>query len=212
MAEMFLRTSGHMRDLLPACAEKRHKSSQSRVATKLLNRLLSHFRIFCGWIGKKGMVKSLRYYLPHVPAAELRVCTVAKTSKSWAESGIDVREKVKEAMDLDWRFGLMILAQVSFGLRRIEVIQLQPWKNHEGDKIHIRKTKGGRPRDIYIETDAQREILEFIKSKLKASETLGWTHRTDGSKASPVPSLENGHEYFAPPEGQFFAPLERNSG
>lgn len=154
------------------------------LAPKTMQGYLSHFRIFCGWIGKKGMVKAIGYYLPDVPAADLRVRTIAKKSKSWAESGIDVREKVKEAMGLDWRFGLMILTQVSFGFRRIEVIQFQPWKNHEGDKIHIRKTKGGRPRDIYIETDAQREILEFIKSQLKASEALGWTHRTDGSKAS----------------------------
>ena len=127
---------------------------------KTIQGYLSHLRTFCGWIGKKGLVKDVYHYLPHVPKGELRVKTVAEKSKSWAEVGIDVGAKAAEAAALDWRFGLMIMAQVAFGLRRMEVLQMQPWKNDKGDKFAAYATKGGRPRDIEIDTPVQRAVLD----------------------------------------------------
>ncbi|RYF52128.1 MAG: hypothetical protein EOO38_01295 [Cytophagaceae bacterium] len=153
------------------------------LSPKTMQGYLSHIRIFCGWIGKGGMVKTLRAYLPNVPAAELRVSTVATKSKSWAEAGIDVQEKIADALALDWRFGYMLMSQVAFGLRAHEAIQFKPWKYERDGRLSFDKTKGGRPRDVFIDTDAQRAILELIKSKLKKNETLGWTHRPNGQLA-----------------------------
>jgi integrase len=142
---------------------------------------LSHLRIFCGWIGKSNMVKGIYHYLPDVPRDQLRVKTVAERSKSWTENGIDVAAKIREADAIDWRFGLMLRLQLSFGLRRMEVIQAVPWKNDHVNKFAAYATKGGRPRDIYIDTPEQRQVLDMVKARLKKNETLGWPTRPDGS-------------------------------
>lgn len=147
---------------------------------KTIQGYLSQLRIFCGWIGKKGLVKDVYYYLPDVPKSELRVRTVTDKSKSWAETGIDVVEMAKQAEALDWRFGCMILVQVAFGLRRIEAIQMEPWKVDKGEKFAVYETKGGRPRDIYIDTPVQRAILDLVKSKVTKGDRLGWRQRKDG--------------------------------
>jgi integrase len=151
---------------------------------KTIQGYLSQLRIFCGWIGKKGLVKDVYYYLPEVSKDDLRVKTVADQSKSWAEMGIDVGAKAAEATALDWRFGLMIMAQVAFGLRRMEVLQMQPWKNDKGDKFAAYATKGGRPRDIDIDTPVQRAVMDLIKSKIGKKDYLGWPTKTDGSAGS----------------------------
>ncbi len=156
---------------------------------KTMQGNLSHLRIFCRWVGKGDMVESLGYYLPDVPKKELKVHTIAGTSKSWAEHGIDVAEKIREADALNWRFGLMLRMQVAFGLRRMEVLQMVPWKNDRGDKFSVYKTKGGRPRDVYIDSDHQRAVLDMVKAHVKKSECLGWTTRPDGSRADLAYSM-----------------------
>lgn len=134
---------------------------------------LSHLRIFSGWIGKGNLVKDIHHYLPDVPRENLKVRTVAKRSKSWSENGIDVAAKIAEADAIDWRFGLMLRLQLSFGLRRMEAVQAVPWKNDHGDKFAAYATNGGRPRDIHIETPEQRQVLDMVKARLKKSEPLG---------------------------------------
>lgn len=153
-------------------------------APKTIQGYLSQLRIFSGWIGKPGLVKDIYHYLPDVPRNELRVNTVAKRSKSWAKMGIDVAEKIDIAMQLDLRFGLQVMAQVAFGLRRLEVLQMKPWKCDKGNRFAVYKTKGGRPRDVDIDTEVQRAVLDLIKSKVGKNEFLGWTQRTDGGPAT----------------------------
>lgn len=151
------------------------------LSAKTIQNYLSTLRIFCGWIGKPGLVKDIYYYLPDVPKAELRTKTVAEKSKSLAANGIEVIEKIELALSIDWRFGCMLMMQVAFGLRRIEAVRMKPWKVDFGNKISVTETKGGRPRDIYIESPVQREALDFVKSKVKGkNETLGWRERVDG--------------------------------
>lgn len=150
---------------------------------------LSHLRIFAGWIDKANMVKDIHHYLPEVPREELKVKTVATRSKSWSENGIDVIEKIKDADEIDWRFGLMLRLQLSFGLRRMEAVQAIPWKNDHGDKFAAYATKGGRPRDIHIETKEQRQVLDMVKARLKKTEPLGWLTRPDGSPADLAYSI-----------------------
>jgi integrase len=157
---------------------------EQKLSPKTIQGYFSHLRIFCVWIGKDGMLKPITHYLHDVPPAELRVTTIAKESKSWAEAGIDVAKMAELAAQLDWRFGLMILAAVAFGLRRMEVLQMKPWKCDKGDKFAVYATKGGRPRDVYIDTEVQRAVLDLIKSKIKKNEHLGWTQRTDGGIAT----------------------------
>lgn len=164
-------------------------------APKTIQGYLSQMRIFSGWIGKAGLVKDIYYYLPEVPKEELRVTAVARKSKSWAEMGIDVAEKVEIALQLEERFGLMILAQVAFGLRRLEVLQMQPWKCDKGNRFSVYKTKGGRPRDVDIDTEVQRAVLDLIKSRVGKSDHFGWKHRSDGAPAT-LEYSERRYNYF----------------
>lgn len=158
-------------------------------APKTMQVNLSHLRIFAGWIGKGNMVKDIHHYLPDVPREELKVRTVATRSKSWSANGIDLIEKIKDADEIDWRFGLMLRLQLSFGLRRMEAVQAIPWKNDHGYKFSVYETKGGRPRDIHIETPEQRQVLDMVKSRLKKTEPLGWLTRPDGSAADLAYSI-----------------------
>jgi site-specific recombinase XerD len=170
---------------------------QNGYKPKTIQGNLSQLRIFCRWIGKGDMVKNAAHYLPDVPHGELRVKTIADKSKSWVANGIDVAEKVREADAIDWRFGMMLRMAVAFGLRRMEVVQCIPWKVDRGDKFAAYKTKGGRPRDIYIDTNEQRKVLDQVKALLKPNEQLGWLTKCDGSKASLEFSLAKWNKMMA---------------
>ena len=102
-----------------------------------IQEYLSKLRVFAGWIGKDGMVKSLPKYLPHVDREKLKVSKVARESKAWSEKGVDIIQKIQEADALDWKFGLMIRMMLAFGLRRKEVAHTRPWKADHGDKLVI---------------------------------------------------------------------------
>lgn len=168
-----------------------------KLAAKTIQGNISTLRIFCRWIGKGEMVKNVQHYLPEVPQSELRVQRVAKSSKSWAAHGIDVAEKVREADLLDKRFGAMLRLAVAFGLRRHEVVECYPWKVDRGDCFGAYKTKGGRPRNIYIDTDEQRIVLDHIKSIVKKNEYLGWPTKDDGKIADIAFCLGKWHRMLA---------------
>jgi hypothetical protein len=85
---------------------------------------LSILRKFAGWIGKPSMVKPIEAYLPDVDRAALVVSATLTESKAWTTNGINVQEKLEQAFRLNERFGLMLLAQVTFGLRMKEALCL----------------------------------------------------------------------------------------
>lgn len=91
----------------------------------------------------------------------------------------------------------MLRMAVAFGLRRMEVIQCIPWKVDQGNKSAPYKTKGGRPRDIYIDTDEQRKVLDHVKALLKLNERMGWLTQCDGSIASLEYSLAKWNKMLA---------------
>lgn len=99
-----------------------------------------------------------------------------------AKLGIEFREYVKETgkqIELDpekleqvrdAHLKLSLELQAQFGLRREEAMKFQPnyairLGGPEGDFIRLKQswTKGGRPRDIPILHEAQRELLERVR-------------------------------------------------
>lgn len=148
-----------------------------RLKPKTIEGYLNRLRVVCNKINKRGMVKTLKQYLPEVSPEDLVVSTVAKKSKSWNEAGIDISAKIEEADQLDWRFGIMIRLMLAFGLRRKEVLTCCP-SNSASDGIVWRvnpgEAKGGRPRLIMIETQLQRDVIKFMNSRLKKGERLRW--------------------------------------
>lgn len=143
---------------------------------KHLITLMTQLNKFDDWIGKPGLTRKKEYYLPEVNPKEFTVFHVATKSKSWSQNGIDVEQKIKQADELNHRFGLMLRIELAFGLRRCEVLQVKPWHDDRGDRLHIRTgiAKGGRPRDIDIDSEGQREILDYVKSRIGKTEFLGW--------------------------------------
>jgi site-specific recombinase XerD len=170
---------------------------QNEYTAKTIQVKLSYLRIYCRWMGKGEMVKDAPHYLPDVPRNDLRVKAAAASSKSWASNGIDVAEKVREADALDIRFGAMLRLAVAFGLRRHEVIECCPWAVDKVTYFAAYKTKGGRPRNIDIDTPEQRAVLDHVKSMVKKRERLGWTTMRDGSAASIDYSLAKWHKMLA---------------
>ncbi len=125
---------------------------------------ISSMRIFCVWLGKKGMVHKSTDYVRD--PASVRRSMVAKEDLSWTGKGVDhlkilndirslkhpLSEKVAVWLELCWAFGLRIQEAVEF--MPIEY-------NMNGEVLEITKgTKGKRPRSVPIENDWQREILE----------------------------------------------------
>jgi site-specific recombinase XerD len=168
-----------------------------KLASSTMQNYLYHFRRLACWIGKKGMVKDLPYYLPNAPKSDTQVRTVAKKSKSWTEAGIDVKKKIEEAAALDLRFSYMLRAQLAYGFRGHEVLQFQPWAYENEGKLTFDKTKNGRMRDVFLATDEQRALLEELKGMLKKNEALGWPFRPDGKAASLEFNKQRYYRYMA---------------
>lgn len=151
---------------------------------KYFTALYSTLNKFQKWVGKPGLVRKRNIYLPEVRESEFRTSQVAGKSKSWIENGIDLEQKIIQADALDMRFGLMLRMMSAFGLRRSEVLQIKPWLDDKIFALEIRPgvAKGGRPRSIQICDANQREVLDFVKSKIAKTEFLGWPSRTYDEK------------------------------
>ncbi len=166
-----------------------------RLKPKTMEGYLNRLRVVCNKINKRGMVKTLRQYLPEVPPEDLVVTTVASKSKSWSEAGLDIRAKIVEADQLDERFGIMIRLMLAFGLRRKEVLTCHP-STSVGDgivwRINPGEGKGGRPRVIVITTQLQRDVIKFMESKLQKGERLRWKKTPRGLDCN----LKRGEEVY----------------
>jgi hypothetical protein len=158
------------------------------LVAKTMQNQYSRVKIFCGWLGKPGIVNStgvgVAAYLPEIDANALKVLTVTQKSKSWSGNGLDVIKLVKLALAEDTRFGIMALMGLAFGLRKKEQLRLKPWQCDKGSSLEItdNMAKGGRYRSILFETgeygDLQRWCLDKAKAACRKSETLGWPRRT----------------------------------
>ncbi len=62
--------------------------------------------------------------------------------------------------------------QAAFGLRREESMKIRLKESDKGTHLHIKNSKGGRPRSIPITTKSQRELLEEIKPLVGAGSLI----------------------------------------
>ncbi|MES2027043.1 MAG: phage integrase N-terminal domain-containing protein [Pseudomonadota bacterium] len=155
------------------------------IANATIQARLSGLRIMCRWVGKGNMVKSVYEYLPHIERTILMPIKTAQSSKSWCAHGVDIMEKIKQADRCDMHFGLMIRMELAFGLRRMEVLQLKPFKSDLGTRLRIYEAKNGRLRDIDIETPEQRQVLDMVKANMKSKlSPMGWQQTARGKIAT----------------------------
>lgn len=123
---------------------------------------LSIFRSFADWIGKAGMVQSIKHY---VDSETLSRSSIATEDKSWSAKGIDVAAKIEQVRDKDARVALQLELQAAFGLRAREAMQLRPYIADKGTYLAITVgTKGGRDRVEPIDIAEKRALLERAKT------------------------------------------------
>lgn len=127
-----------------------------------LQKYHSFLRTLERWIGKRGMVLDVRQYLREPTRAE-RV-RVATADKSWSAKGIDVAERIEEVSKEDEQVAACLQLQAQLGLRAQEAWQLRPAENDRETMVDVvHGTKGGLPREVPVQTEAQRQVLELAK-------------------------------------------------
>ena len=110
---------------------------------------LSHLRWWAGKIGKP-------FALPE-GNGRLGIENRIYVQEQGKQTALDP-DKLAQVKDEHLRLSLELQAQ--FGLRREEAIKFQPAYAIRPNRIHLKPswTKGGRPRDIPVRNDAQREL------------------------------------------------------
>jgi integrase len=151
-----------------------------------IQKYLSHLRVFELWIGKRGMVRSTEEYAGD--PALVRRSAVALEDKTWKRDNIDVETTIARVSARDPWVGAEMRLQVTFGARVRESIMFRPHKD-AGEEVvtFFRGTKGGRKRQVRIETDAQREALAAAKALVKTQE---------GFLADPARDMRSNYRRF----------------
>lgn len=130
-------------------------------APSTIQNKLSVLRVYCGWIGKKGMVRSPEYYV--TDASQVKRITATRVDKSWDSK--NVSDLIAAVSQKDTIVGMQLKLSNEFGLRRLEAIMLKPHVSDEGAYLHVRAgTKGGRPRMVPISSKQQRSLIEEAKA------------------------------------------------
>jgi len=153
---------------------------QEGVTVKVLHTRISCLRIFARWIGKDGMIKDVRDYLPE---RDLTRRTTAKVNRAWEANGVIPQEVISRARALDERLALMLSMQDAFALRMKESIEMRPANclAESGKVLEIYEgTKGGRLRRIDIDSDYKREVFEWARRLVATGRDgrIRWPNRT----------------------------------
>lgn len=132
----------------------------------------SVFRIFCEWIGKKGMVRDSDEYLTNPEVAKRSY--VASKDKGWVAKGIEILPKIKEVFRKDKYVGIQLLVMWAFGLRAREAWQFHPLAaDLQLNVVAIYwGTKGGRKREIPICNPWQRQVVEMALRNVSSTGSL----------------------------------------
>jgi integrase len=127
-----------------------------------LQKYISVFRVFAGWIGKSGLIGDSATLVPNACLVQRRYAT--ERDKSWSAAEVDVREKLREVTRVDALVGLQLEMQLAFGLRLKEACLLRPHlaDNHTFLAVNW-GTKGGRHRIVPIDTEYKRALVERAK-------------------------------------------------
>jgi site-specific recombinase XerC len=134
-----------------------------------LQKYFSILRVFCGWIGKAGMVRESASMVSS-PEKTKRIYA-AESDKSWETAGVTAEELIQAMREINPRMAsIMRLARV-FGLRLQEAYMIKPHQADQDKYLMINwGTKGGkRRRSVPILTQEQREAIEEAKEFAETS-------------------------------------------
>ncbi len=114
---------------------------------------LTYLRALAQWMGKTNLIGSLDDYADR-EALGLKRSYVAIQDKSWAAHGVDAVAKIEEIAQTCPYTAVQLKLQAAFGLRIEESFMLRPAEAARNPRMLAvtRGTKGGRPREVPIET------------------------------------------------------------
>ena len=148
------------------------------LSSSTLQNRTSVLRTFCTWIGKANMIAPLETYVDDKTL--VRRVQVAQEDKSWTGNGLDFDAKLKEIDAYDLQAGAQMRIIKAFGLRKEEAVCFRPNRARllgaDQNAIYVEfGTKNGLKRHVPIDTEFQREMLEYACRLAKTTEThLGW--------------------------------------
>ncbi len=160
------------------------------LAPATIQTYLSFLRVFELWIGKPGMVKRAEVYARQLslPADTVQRNTVATEDRGWDDASSPIAQTLRKVADLDPWVGAQLRLQAAFGARVKESICFRPRIDATDASVTFdRGTKGGRKREVRIETDAQRAALAHAQALVQ---------REDAPLADPGRTLKQNHWRF----------------
>lgn len=144
----------------------KHWEARQLSASTLANRL-SCLRLLATWIGKPGMIQKSVDFVSHPNL--VRRQQAATEDKSWKAKGVDAMPLIRKVEEFDWRTGLQLKLMLAFGMRMLEAVMFRPIQADLEVVIRVRDgTKGGRERVLRVETEWQRKLLEYAKTKVSS--------------------------------------------
>lgn len=167
----------HVAALMRFWSAHQHFTAMARqepFSAAYIQQQLSILRVFAGWIGKPGLVRSAAAYVDD-PGRVTRH-GAARQDRSWYGHGVDAEELVSQVEATDRHVGVQLRLMMAFGMRRKEAVMFWPHvaevpayalpDGHPSAQrfvsfLRIRRgTKGGRLRYTAVRNDIQRRALE----------------------------------------------------
>ncbi len=159
------------------------------LATATIHNYLSNLRFFAEWINKPGMVRPPEHYVgsgsPHAHRQQ-----VPTSDKSWSANNVDIAATIEQCSKQDAWVGLQLELCWRFALRPKEARHFRPHgavvdrsaaipadaAAFPGVEEFVRiahGTKGGRPRDVPLVSDEQRDLLARLQLLVQVGGYVG---------------------------------------
>lgn len=139
-----------------------HWVAKDLSASSIQNRL-SLLRELARYLNRADVVGPTEMYVTDPRLAQRR--TVAEEDQSWSAQGVDAQVLIDEVSAYDVVTGMQLRLMHAFFLRREEAVMFRP---HKADNVTyiavVDGTKGGRLRNVDIDTDYQRDVLDRAKA------------------------------------------------
>ena len=132
-----------------AAALVREWKRQGRSVGTMKNRT-AHLRWWAARIGRPGVVPSNG------------ALGIANREYVTNEDKSQVLDPEKLKLVKDTHVAMALRLEAAFGLRREEAIKFRPSRDDRGGRIRLKgsTTKGGRPREVPVRNEAQRQLLD----------------------------------------------------
>ncbi|MBC3879725.1 integrase domain-containing protein [Undibacterium sp. FT79W] len=128
---------------------------------------LTYLAALASWLGKANIVKDVSEY-EQIRQLPKRSGTTM-TDKSWESRNIDAQQMIAQIAADNPHVAIQLALQITFGLRTEESMLLRPFDvlMRRSGQLYLMiadGTKGGRPRRIDVQDEADLDVIELAKN------------------------------------------------